>query len=184
MQIGRYWPYGTFKVKYLDDRKFYDIEHDPYIDIYSYDEYLDGKINVLKASIPSEVVKSRYLRLFVTSWERFDPMLEKGYKKYNYPLEDQSTDLSSYYKVKDEADSLFNLVINDLFDVEVDGIIQTGLRWKATRHHKTFSKGYVTYIDLLNVSTHEHKLILYNNMIDRDDTIARIRWKELYFWKE
>ncbi|MFT4536604.1 MAG: hypothetical protein ACJA1A_003232 [Saprospiraceae bacterium] len=63
-QIGKFWPYGTFKLSIMDERKFYDVDYDPVLPTYDYDDNITERTSVLRASIQSEIIKSRYLRLF------------------------------------------------------------------------------------------------------------------------
>ncbi|MEM9546754.1 MAG: hypothetical protein AAGA77_12320 [Bacteroidota bacterium] len=183
-QIGKYWSYGTFKMKFLDDREYYDIDYDPYINIYDYDENITENKSVLRVSIPSMTIKSRYLKVFVTSWGQFDKMLLHGFNKHDYPLDYESKNNEDYLETKQRADSIFNLVINDLFIVEIDNVKQERLRWKTTRHPKSKTKGYVTFVDIEKLKNKEHKLQVFVNYFDRKNKIQKGRWKDIYFWKE
>ena len=183
-QIGKYWSYGTFKMKFLDDREYYDIKFDPSMSIYDYDENITENTSVLRASIPSETIDSRYLKVFVTSWGQFDKMLLHGYKKYDYPLDYEVKDGEDLLQTRHKADSIFNLVINDLFVLEIDDVVQKDLRWKSTNHPKSKTKGYATFIDIDNLEYKEHKLQVFVNYFGRNNKITKGRWKSIYFWKE
>lgn len=183
-QIGKYWPYGTFKFKFLNDREFYTIDYDPFLSIYDYDTNITEQTSVLRASIQSEIVESRYLKLFVTSWQQFDRKLKDGFEKYDYPLDYEPKNNNDYHQTKESADSIFNLVLNDIFEVEIDNIFQNNLRWKASNHPISRTKGYVTFIDIDSLDKVEHKLILYVNYFNSKDEIDKSRWKEITFWKE
>lgn len=183
-QIGKYWPYGTLNMKFLDDREYYNIEYDPEISIYDYDTNINSDISVLRASISSQIVKGRYLKLFVTSWAQFDKKLKNGFDKFEYPLNYNSKDKDDFFNTKEKADSIFNLVINDLFIVEIDSSLQENLRWKTSNHPISKTKGYVTFIDIDSLENKEHRLNLFVNRIGSKDQVITTKWKEIYFWKE
>ncbi|MDF1698521.1 MAG: hypothetical protein P1U56_21900 [Saprospiraceae bacterium] len=183
-QIGKYWPYGTIKLKLFDDREFFDVKYSPSISIYDYDTNITNKTSVLRASIPEEVISGNYLKVFVTSWAEFDKKLKHGYEKYNYPLDYKADNAVDYYKTKELADSLFNLVLNDIFILEVDDITQQNLRWKTSNHPISKTKGYVTFINIAGLNQSEHKLNIYVNYFGKNDKLIRGRWKEINFWKE
>ncbi|MGK0315664.1 MAG: hypothetical protein ACI86M_001896 [Saprospiraceae bacterium] len=183
-QIGKYWPYGTFELNVLDDRKFYDVEYDPVLPTYDYDINITRETSVLRASIQSEIIKSRYIKLFVTSWAIFDKKLKDGYDKFNYPNDFESNDDEEFYQTKLKADSIFNLVINDIFTIEIDALSQQNLRWRSSRHPITRTKGYTTFIDIDTLSKKEHSLVLHVNFFSSKNEIRKKRWKEILFWKE
>lgn len=183
-QIGKYWPYGTFKLSVLDEREYYKIDFDPNLHIYDYNTNITEKTSVLRASIQSEIVKSRYLKLFVTSWERFDKKLIHSYEKYKYPLNYEPINDADFNATYIEADSIFNLVMNDIFEVKIDGIPKENLRWKSTSHHISKTKGYITLIDIDSISKDEHMLSLHVNFLNRKKEDRRVFWKQIYFWKE
>jgi len=183
-QIGKYWPYGTFKLSVLDEREYYKIDFDPSLHIYDYNTNITEKTSVLRASIQSEIVKSRYLKLFVTSWERFDKKLIHSYEKYKYPLNYEPINDADFNFTSIEADSLFNLVMNDIFEVEIDGVPKENLRWKSTSHHISKTKGYIALIDIDSISNDEHMLKLHVNFLNRKKEDRKVFWKQIYFWKE
>ena len=183
-QIGTFWPYGTFKLNVLDDREYFTVDYDPYLNKYNYDSNITDEVSVLRASIPNEVIKSRYLKLFVTSWKRFDEKLLEGYKKFDYPLDYKNKDIPDFYSTKERADSIFNLVLNDIFVVDIDGLQQEDLRWKSIKHTITNTKGYITFIDIDSLTKEEHKLNLFVNYLNRKTEIKKGNWMEIWFWKE
>lgn len=183
-QIGKYWSYGTFKFKFLDDRDFFKIDYDPTLSIFDYNTNLTSESSILRASIPSEIIKSRYLKLFVTSWAQFDKKLKDGFEKYDYPLQYESKNMTDYLETKNTADSLFNLTLNELFIIEIDDTTQGNLRWKSTYHPITKTKGYITIIDIKTLKNQEHKLSLYVNFLKRNGDVEKNFWKDIYFWKE
>ncbi len=183
-QIGKYWPDGTFKLKILDDREYFDVKFDPRLHIYDYDTNITDKTSVIKASIPSEIIKGRYLKLFVTSWSRFDKKLIDRYNKYEYPLNYKTKNDADFYATQEISDSIFNLVINDLFEVDIDGIVQENLKWKSTNHPIAKTKGYATFIDIDSLSLEEHKLNLFVNFLSKRKNSYKVTWKQIPFWKE
>jgi len=183
-QIGEFYLSGTFNMTILDERKFYDVKYDPMINNFDYMSNLDEAKSIFKASIQNDVIKGKYLKLFVTSWKMFDKKLEHGYKKHNYPLDLETETVSETYEVKVEADSIFNLVINDLFVVHMDGKKIGPLRWKTTIHPKSKTKGYITYIDTEDLKKTEHQLMLYVKYFDRKNRVISGPWKNITFWKE
>ncbi|MFT4536605.1 MAG: hypothetical protein ACJA1A_003231 [Saprospiraceae bacterium] len=96
----------------------------------------------------------------------------------------ESNDDEAFYQTKITADSVFNLVINDMFTIEIDLIPQQNLRWKSSRHPITRTKGYTAFIDIEGLSSSEHSLILYVNFLSRKKEVEKRRWKEIFFWKE
>jgi len=183
-QIGKYWPYGTISVNFFDDREYYSVDYAPQMSIYNYDTNVSEDKSVLRASIQSEIIKGRYLRLFVTSWSQFDKKLKHSFQKFEYPLEYESKDRADYYETKASADSIFNLVVNDIFEVEIDGVMQRNLSWKTSNHPKSKVRGYVTFIDIDALEEREHQLIVYVNYLNSKKEDVRRRWKDISFWKE
>jgi len=184
IQIGKYWPYGTIKMSFMDDRTMFDIDHDPSRSIYNYDTNVSPDKSVLRMSIQSDIVRDRYLKLFVTSWMQFDEMLAHNYEKYQYPFDFDARSRNDFNREQQEADSIFNLVINDLFIVDIDGVELQDLRWRSTNHEKSFTKGYITYIDISELVEDEHLVTMYVNYLGDGDKVARKKWKEIAFWKE
>jgi hypothetical protein len=183
-QIGKYWPFGTWKMKFLDDRQYFNLDYSPEMSIYDYDANITKDVSVLRASISDQVVKGRYLKLFVTSWEQFDNKIKHGLDKFEYPLDYLSKDEEDFFKTKERADSIFNLVINDLFIVDIDRAPQENLRWKITNHPISKTKGYLTLIDIGSLDRTEHLLSLHVNFLNSQNKISKKRWKHIYFWKE
>ena len=183
-QIGKFWPYGTIDINILDDRKYFDIKFDPFVNIYDYDENITDKTSVLRASIPSPIIEGRYLRLFVTSWSDFDNTLETGFKKYDFPLNYKAKNREDFYNTTVNADSIFNMVLNDLFHIEINHTMLENLSWKSSNHPKSRTKGYITYIDINDIPPGEYRLSLIVNFINSKNEIVPRRWKDIQFWKE
>lgn len=184
VQLGEYYPWGTIKLKPMDERSYYDLNRVPEVQSYSYDSNLSDKSIIFRGSIQSDIVKDKYLRLFVVSWHRFENYLEYTFKKEDFPLPSELNN-GKPYNVQDNlnTDSLYNNVINSLFTVYIDSDSISDLQWLNYKHPLTREDGYLTYIpiDSLSFSKHVVKVdVSWRNKEER----RRGRWFDIPFWKE
>lgn len=184
VQLGEYYPYGTIKIKLMDERGYYDLSKAPKVKAYSYETNLKSNSVIFRGSIQSDIVKDKYLKLFVVSWHRFESFLEYSYKKEEFPLPKELNDGNEYHSENNNiADSLYNNVINDLFTVHIDQDTINNLEWLNYTHPLTKEDGYLTYIPIDTLPSSKHDLTVDVSWIYKNEKKTG-RWLDIPFWKE
>ena len=185
IQIGRYWPYGTLNMKILDDKKFYDLKYAPRVKQADYESNFMADKVAFRACIQSEIIQGRYLKLFLVSWRQFDYFLEKTFEKKNYI--DKIDKKLSYQKrlvIIDKAENTYSEVIDELFDIEIADSLYKDLKWKKHKHPITKENGYLTYIDINELSPSAYDLKIFVNYYEDQDSLVKGRWTQIPFWRE
>ncbi len=183
--IGRYYSAGTFRFKIWDDRKQYAVNNAPRNNALRYQHNLSKSRKSYLGCIQSDIVKDRYLKLFVVSWISFDDYLETSYTKYGYERKRRSFNTyEERINFERKNDSVYRLALNDLFRVSIDNESFTDLTWSTGVNPVTLEDGYYAYIDISHLESKEHKLNLKVTYINWKDEKVFGDWMEIPFWKD
>jgi len=183
-QIGKYWPYGTLKISFADDREYYHIPFIPRTSNSNYDTDLHlGKI-AFKSCIPQQIVEGPTIPLFIVYWENFDDFLGKKLKENNYPLGVKAKTRIQNDSLRRLADLSLNTSLNSTLNITIDGQKANASYWRKKIHPETKEEGYHTYIDIQEVTRGPHSLKIFMNYYDNDGKQQSIFWDEILFIKK
>ncbi|NER16532.1 hypothetical protein [Spongiivirga citrea] len=183
--IDRYYSYGTFRFNIWDDREQYAVNNAPRNNALRYQNNLSKSRKSYLGCIQSDIIKDRYVKLFVVSWVTYDNYLKTSYEKYGYEKDNRSFNTyAERINFERKNDSVYRLALNDLFRVSIDDKPFTNLTWSTGVNPVTLEDGYYAYIDINSLEPKEHKLKV---------KVAYINWKdekllgdvmEIPFWKD
>lgn len=184
-QIGKYYPWGTLDLKFLDDRDYYEM---PYLNkMYSsrYNENLTDKSKTFRASIQSEIVKENYLKLFLVSWSNFDRFLKYQFEEvHDYKKLKEVTSREKRDSMYANRDQIFDEVLNELFLIKIDKDTFGDLHWAKYKHPLTREEGYMTFVNIKDLDEDKgHELEVYTKYFGyKNDSIYTGRWVDIPFW--
>ena len=183
-QLGKYYPWGTMKIKLMDDREFYDLPSVPTMKAYMYTKNLTKEKVVFRGAIQSDIVKDQYLKLFMVSWHRFENFLDYSYQNEEYPLPVELIGDSKNVAMENiNTDSLYNNVINGLFTVYIGKDTIKNLKWRNYTQEVTYQQGYITYIPIDTLPSSEHELRIDVSWMHKGEKKSGT-WLRIPFWKE
>ncbi|GGG12730.1 hypothetical protein GCM10011344_11800 [Dokdonia pacifica] len=176
---------AAFDFSFFDDREMYDVASTPRTLYNSYMNNLSDGNKIFWGAIQSDIISDDYLQLFVVSWNDFDYYLEDRYAHYDVKQKYPSLPTA---KARDSF-KLVNTInwqksMRDLLKVKIDTTTIPNLDWARYRHPITKEEGYITYINISNISHEKHDLELivhqkFNNNAERDQ-----QWFKFPFWKQ
>ncbi len=165
----------------LDHRDYADMRQGYLsIDKEEYEEHYEANEYRRHVTIQSEVIKDRYLDVFVPYDEWYDNSLRYLYEK-NGVVKSPSD--------KEDYDMVENLngvldALDHTFGVRIDGVDRDSLRWWQRHHPKTDQLGFMTRVDVdtLDAGAHHLYMIYYQHYDDESIDTFGIQWTP--FWTE
>ena len=157
--------------------------------VYSdYEEYLDARSMIKLACIPSEIINSNFLKVFIPYSKRYDNF----FKNFN-PINLDSikkVDPSNY-----NSHALASLSGN--WKLKIDTFPMFDYKVFFSTHNITKQEGFIYYIDISSLPSGNHVLniaareeifktsnILLSNIIEEKSPKFKEGWKIINFWKE
>ena len=157
--------------------------------VYSdYEEYLDARSMIKLACIPSEIINSKFLKVFIPYSKQYDIFL----KNFN------SINLDSIKKVDSSnynSHALSSLSGN--WELKIDTFPMFDYKVFFSTHNITKQEGFIYYIDISSLPSGNHVLniaareeifktsnILLSNIIEEKSPKFKEGWKIINFWKE
>jgi hypothetical protein len=146
-----------------------------------YDNLRQEGEKVFDMAIQSDVVKYRYLKLFVVYQYFFDDGLEMVFNEKGVKVDEEiiRLPLDEYL----EQDSLIASSLDMYFSVKLNQEDMNNLDWSFYDHPETGEKGFVTYIDMKDMPSGKYFLELLVEVPRNGDLVTR-RYREMPFVKE
>ncbi len=188
-QIGDYYPYGTFNIDLFDEREAYDVPRAPSVNALRYETSLKEGSLVFRGCIQSDIIKERYIRLFLVSWVNFDYYLKHAYTQNGFlqKAPDSLKTAADWETFNAKNTVAFEQSLNDLFKVKLKGAPDSllyDLSWRLHRHPITREDGYLAYIDTEGLASGKHVLDIDISYLDNEDKEGRDDWLQIQFLKE
>lgn len=188
-QIGDYLnTNGFFNYDPMEKRDFLEI---PTAYRVSYNKYYntlpDKNSFALEGCISSDVIKDRFMWVFVPYWNTMDKALGRHFKKYQVPLSFSSLDTlanDNYWEKRIYTDSLHKVALADFFTVIIDQDTIKGIKWFKHQLPKTAEKGFIAYLDTDSLSVGEHLFLLRWTDYNWQGKAYENNWLNIPFWKE
>ncbi|HKK76224.1 MAG TPA: hypothetical protein VJ953_14185 [Saprospiraceae bacterium] len=188
-QIGDYLKSnGFFHYDILEQRDFLEV---PTAYRANYNDYYNRipqkKSFSLKGCIERDVIKDRYVWVFVSYWKGMDRGFRRHLSERGVPL-----DYGAMRELEGEtawdqrllADSLYKQALADYISVQIDGQPMRNVQWFDTQLEKTTEKGFIAYIDTDSLSAGNHIMeIRLNDYNWRGEAFVN-NWMNIPFWKE
>lgn len=173
---------GLLKFEWSESRKFLGLDTWRR-KIYSerYDNLRKEGNMVFDMALESDVIKDRYLKLFVVYKYLFDDALGAILK--NNGVKDGNTIRRLPRDQYIEQDSLTAASLNEFFTVLLNDNVISKLDWSFYDHPRTGERGFVTYIDMKNMPSGKYYLELRNKEYI-DGQLQDHRYREMTFYKE
>ena len=176
-ELSRYFNASALNINFSDSRRYFD--NNGYPTIYAQDYSLDNPLilNYYNVSIPSEVVKDKYLPVFVS---------------YNYNMDETFTRVMDSLQInKPELNrkdaKIAKEMLANLIRVEIDGESYKDLNWFRTEDLQTKIDGFKAYVRIEDLSPGEHSLDVGFLMADFENPIERRDYfvlSSIFFYKE
>lgn len=172
----------SFMKNPFDERKYKTLPlAGVYLDNDEYDENLSEKYIAGEASIPSEIVSSNLLPVFIA----YDQYMDKYFQ---YRIEQDSIimnyrDIKSQMQLKENGRSM-QMIFRDLFNVSIDTMQVDSIRWFYRTHPITKQEGFHAKLDIsdLSIGAHNLNLNFIGQLNENKIDSSVIRW--IPFWKE
>ncbi|GAB5551951.1 MAG: hypothetical protein Sapg2KO_15420 [Saprospiraceae bacterium] len=188
-QIGDYLnSNGFFNYDPMEERDFLNIPIANEVKFNNYFNTLPEKNSfALEGCISSDIVRDRYMWVFVPYWNSMDKSLKRHFQKYQVPLNNSSLDTlkqENYWAKKLYTDSLHKVALADFFTVIIDQDTLKDLRWFEHQLPKTTERGFIAYIDTDSIAASEHLLQLRWTDYNWRGKEYETNWLNIPFWKE
>ncbi len=147
-----------------------------------YENLLSADDKVFDLAIQSDIVKDKFLKLFVVYQQWFDRPLSHTLEKTNRG-ENQNQRRGTPRSIYLQRDSLMTIAFSSFFTVYIDKQVQRNPYWYQYQHPITKEHGFVTYLSLDSIQSGNHYLELWVQGIEAD-TLTSGRYREIPFIKE
>ncbi len=172
---------AIFSLDLIDQR---DLDHsatNKRITRVEYNSLLTPNDKVVYGCIESEIIKGKYMYVFVNYWSYFDEEIKHFSQKNNYNFAPKER-LSQ--KEKELNDIAFQNTLSDFFVVSIDKEVQDSVHWFFNLHPITKEKGFKGYLSIENLPDGPHEISVDYSVFTKADTMTTYRRMVVPFIKE